>query len=441
MHKIKSGLFLGFFCFTTLLSQAQVTSVSPLSRFGLGDLQSDAFASGFGSGGITQAFRHSRNLNIGNPASFSALRLTTFEVGLSQNSYLQSTTNAQESWNHRTNLGYVAVGVPFTKWWGFSASVSPFSQSGFRSTFTGVDPSFGSVEYVLNGAGSFSRFQVGNGFKVIKGLSLGISINYIWGRRLQTNDLNFLQNNFYSFRNEENFFAQGFFTEFGLQYEQPLNKKGLSLIAGATWNGGADLRQERTLLDYTFLQTELNNVPKDTVRFFQDNGSKLRFPQRGGAGLTLQQTKEGTSVPAWMISGEFRYQNWSEMQLAGSSGTFFNSNRLGIGASLIPALAWNRLANSSNLFSKIEYRAGFYSENGFANINSTQLTDRGMTIGFAIPLNHKLFAGEERYSKFTVSAALGQRGDLQNFGYQERYSLILIGISVNDKWFNKFKYR
>lgn len=441
MYKFKSEIFLGFFCFISFLTNAQVTSVSPLSRFGLGDLQSDAFSPGFGSGGVTQAFRHSRHVNIGNPASLSALKLTTFEAGLSQNSYLQRTPNQPTSWNHRANLGYIALGVPLQKWWGFSATVSPFSQAGFRSTFQEIDPNFGLVEYSLNGAGSFSRFQIGNGFKVFEGLSIGVGVNFIWGRRLQTNDLNFLQNNFYSFRSEENLFAKGFFAELGFQYVQPINKKGLELIVGGTWTPGANLEQDRLLLDYTFLQTELNNVPKDTVRFFEDKTSTMRFPQRAGLGFALQKKLPESSVPAWMVSAEYRFQNWSELVLSGSTGTFFNSNRMAIGGSIIPALAFSSNANTSNFLKKIEYRGGIYTENSYASVNGSQLQDYGITIGLAFPLNHKLFAGEEKYSKFTVSAAFGERGNLQDMGYSERYGLFLIGISVNDKWFNKFKYR
>jgi hypothetical protein len=142
-----------------------------------------------------------------------------------------------------------------------------------------------------------------------------------------------------------------------------------------------------------------------------------------------------------MIGAEYRFQNWSEMVLAGSAGTFFNSNRMALGGSIIPALAFASNANTTNFFKKIEYRAGLYQENSYANVNGQQLQDYGMTLGLAIPLNHKLFAGEEKYSKFTISAAFGERGNLIDMGYRERYGMFLIGITVNDKWFNKFKYR
>jgi hypothetical protein len=442
MHFNKSGFILGFFCFVAVQTSAQVTSVSPFSRFGLGEIQSEAFAAGFGSGGLTQAFRSPRHLNIGNPASHASNRLTSFEAGLSHNSYLQQAgLNVEPNWNNRTNLGYMAVGIPLTKSWGLSASISPFAQTGFKSTLLENHPDFGEIEYLLNGAGSISRFTIGSGIQVFKGLSVGANANYVWGRRIQTSDVIFNSRNFFNFRTEDNLFIQGFTFDFGFQYVHHLNDRGLELVLGGTYSPGADLSQERILLDYTFARSQGVPIPRDTTSFFEDNTSSMGFPQSMGLGFAIQRSHKELGIPIWMFSAEYRRRDWSTFSLPGSSANFVAAERLAAGVSFIPILIKDSRGKRGNFFERMEYRAGFFQENSFIVIDDFRVQDYGMTFGLGVPLNHKVFVGEEKYSKFTLSAALGTRGNLTNIGYRERYALLLIGISINDKWFNKFKYR
>jgi hypothetical protein len=442
MRLNKSGFILGFFCFITLATEGQVTSVSPFSRYGLGEIQPDAFAAGFGSGGLTQAFTSPRHINIGNPASFSELRLTSFEVGLSHNAYQQQAGfNSEPIWNNRTNLGYLAIGLPLTKWWGLAASVSPFSQTGFRSAITENDETFGEIEYLLNGAGSISRFQLGNGFKIYKGLSIGASANFIWGRRIQTNDVRFNSRNFYNFRTEDNLFVNGIYFELGFQYVKSINKKGVELVVGGTFNPASSLGQERIFMDYTFAINQGATIIKDTINFQEDRSSSINFPSSMGLGVAFQKRHEETSVPAWMFGAEYRLRNWNDFTLPGSTSSFLQARRFAAGFSIIPLLAKDNRGRSGTFFQRMEYRAGIFHENSFISINGVQIQDYGMNFGLGIPLNHKVFAGEEKYSKITISASLGERGDLSQFDYRERYAMFLIGISINDKWFNKFKYR
>ena len=55
---------------------------SPQSQFGLGNLHSSIFASNKAMGGISAAYRSPRDINYLNPASYSAIAFTTFDIGL-----------------------------------------------------------------------------------------------------------------------------------------------------------------------------------------------------------------------------------------------------------------------------------------------------------------------------------------------------------------------
>ena len=61
---------------------AQQNTISPYSSFGIGEFQSQGFALNNDLGGLGIALRSNNQLNLLNPASSSALNLTSFEAGL-----------------------------------------------------------------------------------------------------------------------------------------------------------------------------------------------------------------------------------------------------------------------------------------------------------------------------------------------------------------------
>src|ERR1035438_714777 len=61
-------------------SKAQSGS-NPYSRFGIGDLQNNGFTENQGMGDASIAVHEPFNINFSNPASYSDLKLTSFEFG------------------------------------------------------------------------------------------------------------------------------------------------------------------------------------------------------------------------------------------------------------------------------------------------------------------------------------------------------------------------
>ena len=69
----------------TLNVSAQTTTSSPYSKFGLGELRGDQLPQFRGMGGISTGVRNFDsyyNINVGNPASYSGIRLTSIDIGL-----------------------------------------------------------------------------------------------------------------------------------------------------------------------------------------------------------------------------------------------------------------------------------------------------------------------------------------------------------------------
>ena len=127
LHSVFCILYSAFYI------QAQTSTASPYSRYGLGDLNTYSFSNAQGMGGIGAGLQNDSlapfNINIYNPASYSSLKLSTFEVGATGNKLdVQSATSSYSSGS--ASLGYVAMGIPVKRWWGLAFGLTPFSNVG-----------------------------------------------------------------------------------------------------------------------------------------------------------------------------------------------------------------------------------------------------------------------------------------------------------------------
>ncbi|MDG1144897.1 MAG: hypothetical protein P8N54_00240, partial [Flavobacteriales bacterium] len=131
MRTIKKLVYI-LFCYP-LLTLAQQNTISPYSSFGIGQLQSQGFALNNDLGGLGAALRSNKQLNLLNPASISALTLTSFEVGANGVSlFLKDANFEKESFS--STLGYLSLGFPLAQGVGVSAGLLPFSYKGYQLT-------------------------------------------------------------------------------------------------------------------------------------------------------------------------------------------------------------------------------------------------------------------------------------------------------------------
>ena len=117
-----------FFLFT-LVSFAQQATSSPYSFYGIGDVKFKGTAENRAMGGLT-IFSDSIHLNFQNPASYPALKYTTFSIG---GSYLTTKlkTSSQEENARRSAMDYLAVGIPMGKL-GAGFGLMPYSSVGYN---------------------------------------------------------------------------------------------------------------------------------------------------------------------------------------------------------------------------------------------------------------------------------------------------------------------
>jgi len=400
---------------------AQTLINSPYSRYGLGDIQLKGFTQQLAMGGITYGLRSPVYININSPASYASIKITTFEVGIRNTTVEQHTSTLKQTKNS-TSLSYVALAFPVTNWWGGSFGLTPYSSVGYKISNKETLPNIGEVNYLFEGSGGTNQVFIGNAFSVFKNLSIGFNASYLFGELNKERRAIFPSTGYYFNTKEKNTIdIGGFDFQYGLQYKQNL-KKEYSLTFGATMGFASSIKAKRTILSETYAETNDIEVIKDTSYYSANNKGTINLPQRIGFGIVLKKSEN------FLMGIDYTMQQWNKFSIFGESDSLVNSSTLALGAQYTPDVN-----PTASFFKKIQYRAGTHYSKSYLKLKGTQINETGITVGFALPL-------KKTASTINFSFEIGQRGTVSNNLIQEKYGMVTLGVTINDRWFIKSKF-
>ncbi|WP_418264075.1 hypothetical protein [Flavobacterium faecale] len=401
-------ILLSLCLFTGLLSFAQEGSSSPYSFYGIGEVRFKGTAEVRSMGGIAVE-QDSIHINLENPASFSSLKLTSFAVGGTYN----STTLKDESKSEkasRTTLDYLAVGLPLGKF-GVGFGLIPYSSLGYKIQTTADDNSANST--TMTSTGGLNKVFMGVGYKITPKLSVGADFNYNFGViKIINSELN---SNVVSGTRETNTSKlSGVNFNVGTMYQTKLNKK-LSLFSSLNYTLANDLNATNDRVIET--SSEVNNV--------EQPDEKISFASRISVSAGIGQAKK------WLIGGRLVYQeasDWSNSYNKSANATYGTYGSASLGGYYIPD--YNSFTNYAK---RIVYRGGLKFERTGLIINSESIDNMGVTLGLGLPITGS-------FSNINIGLELGKRGTTSSGLIQENYANISVGMSLNDKWFEKRKF-
>ena len=253
-------------------------------------------------------------LNVGNPASYPLIRLTTLEVG---GSYLYSEFKGNNNSSLRkwgTNFAYGALGFPVRGNGGACFGLMPYSHVGYETANTVEVENIGNVQYKFYGDGGLNKAFIGYGIlpfnkhlvrfrskhlyapdsskvlshkhylrrdklsKMVNDFSLGFNVNYIFGNISNTTRIVYPNSLTYNNTYRERILTMGDFTgNFGAQTGSTIDsitdRKGrkkriedaLATLKTSANLSDADLKMKR---DSVSAATPLHNrVLKQKVKF------------------------------------------------------------------------------------------------------------------------------------------------------------------------------
>lgn len=385
-------------------------TVSPYSIFGPGEIQSGGFGTNKGMGGAGIALESGNYLNNLNPASYAgmdSLRLI-LEFGLEGKAY--RINSSQESISgFEGNLAYLALGFKYTPWLAGSFGLVPFSSVGYSIDRANFVEGMNHL-YISNyqGSGGISRFYFANAIKILKRLSLGVNVSYLFGPLIQQEYIE-PTSIVPELMIDRNDFLRSMYYDFGLQYKFSTLKRDYSFGLTYAFEQNLDSKHVTTVFD--------NN--SSIISQHEENTDYLVIPQIIGAGIGVKSEK-------YSLALDYTFQDWSGLQYPIQYDEFIDSHKFAFGAELN---LWERRAVNP-FYKNWTYRFGFAYESSYLQFGNSTVTDKNITLGFGIPMYGAL-------SKMDFSVTGGVNGTNTNNLIQEKYLMFNIGFSLNEIAFIK----
>jgi hypothetical protein len=404
--------------FLTLASFAQSGSASPYSYFGVGESRFKGTLENRSMSGVAIE-QDSIHMNILNPASFGAIRLTTFTMGGGYTGTKMKSDKGDASAN-RTTLDYLAVALPLGKM-GVGFGLLPYSSVGYNIESLSSDSSGNNNR--LTGSGGLNKAFLGLGYTIIPNLVVGADIQYNFGR-IKNSNLEFITSVPVGTQEQNKSDLNGFSMNLGAMYQGKINKK-LKYYSSITYMPQSNLTSSNTRTiatvqyDANFNLIVLETVDSELIR------KDVKIPEKITFGAGIGESRK------WLVGTQIVFQNIGESGNGVNTAknvTYENYSSYSLGGYFVP---------NYNIFSKyyqkITYRAGLkYGKTGTI-INSKSIDETGITLGFGLPSGGSM-------SNFNIGLEFGKRGTTANGLIQENYGSFSLSFSLNDKWFRQSKF-
>lgn len=411
-------------------AMAQTNTVSPYSQFGIGELRGDQLPQYRAMGGISTGVRYLgvyHYINVENPASYGSIRLTSIDVGAFGN-FTRLNKNSLSENSASFSLSHINFALPIAGRSALSFGLMPYSELGFRYAQPGtIDNDTTRISYVYSGEGGTSKAYLGYGVQLGKHFSIGANVNYIFGQLNNIRSTEYPnQVEAYNIVNENISDVHGLTYNYGLQFFSKISDK-LNITVGYSGEAGTRLNSRtRNVVTRTAssVADDGENLALDTVDFVQGPRRHLSMPMKHRIGVSLNNNK-------WLVGADAHFARWSDFRAEGINPGLSDSYGLAVGGQYTPNMA------SLSYFAMIDYRLGLKYDKTYIHINNQDINQAALTFGAGFPLLSKMSTA---FYKINFSAELGQRGTLANSLVKERYVNIHLGFTLNDRWFQRYRY-
>lgn len=418
----------------TGFAQAQNIN-SPYSAIGLGEFKFKGFSQNMGMGGCGLTLQSPSMVNYMNPASQASLSMTNLHAGLTGLAINQVTPDSSAK-EINASFSYLTLGFSVTKknWWGMAIGLLPYTNIGynFSDTITQLGQSIAS-DY--SGTGGINKVFWSNGinpFRIIndslnKDFAIGLNVDYYFGSVQHALVAEYLQNDsnsYLSFKTENRYNLSGYAFKIGLI--QPIKIKNKhKLVLGATAGFGGSVKLSSSLIAQRFYGSNTSSTLIDTAVNVQKTDVKTKMPFILEGGISYQFAKKIN------FCVEYRSEYWSKLDV---NNTVLN--QYSNASSIHAGFQYNPSGESSqNFLYHTNYRAGFKSSvlPNYVKLANEQLKETALTLGLGIPLRGT-------FSTVNIGFEAGIRGTGNSNLVKQKYILLNLGLSINDKWFITGKY-
>ena len=446
---------------------AQASSLSPYSRFGIGTILSQGTATHHGLGGSNTGLVDHFSINLENPASYSYLYNTTFNVGARGTMLKLSDENESENLNfasvNQFSFAFKKQGGKFA----LALGLVPYTTTGYSITNNQTLEDIGDVAFTYDGEGGINKANIGAAYrfdiKTDKGLfdknlipdsgfvrhnvSIGANINYYFGSLQQSRRVLFAEPEFLHTRiststaiNDLNL-SVGMLSLFNLtnKFNGSTRINGVDVMLGATYELGSDFNTRFEELTETVLFFNATEIVVDTALWVQETDGVISIPEKiaFGGGLRITNKNDRT----FKLVGDYKTQDWSKF--SGQFGTVSDENLLSTATSISAGFEYTPkpLGKATKGGERTTYRLGIRQSASYLVLANRQITEQAVSAGFSLPMmNSQTFPP----SKMNFGIEFGNRGTTEENLIEESFVNFYVGFSLTphviNKWFVQRKY-
>jgi len=445
-HKLCSGLIL-----LTAFFSASAQENSPYSRYGLGDIVPNQSIDARGMGGLSAGYvdydkrfdlkdiyPKSQTVNFLNPATYSKLRITSFNLGFEvDNRTIRSNSQQRDFTVSNAIVSYLQLGIPLNRrrQLGLNFGLRPITRINYKiekneRVFYQNSPGnpSDSMQSLFEGSGGSYEVFAGLG-KGFKNFSIGVNVGYFFGtkdystRRIPINDSVV----YYKANYQTKTSFGGLLVNAGMQYTIDLSKT-TRLTLGAYGNLRQSFNASQDKIDETFSYDANNATFRiDSVNIKSDVKGKIEYPSNFGVGFVYEKQDK------FMFGADFTSSSWKDYKFYGERDTATrNSWTLHLGGQFTPDVF-----STKSYWAHVTYRAGFSIGTDYKDSDGHNMPLLGISAGGGFPIRKNPYTNQ--YTYINLAMEYGRRGNTSNV-LSENTFRISLGFTLSDLWFIKKKY-
>jgi hypothetical protein len=380
---------------------------------GIGDLRLIPNVRAAGMGYTGYAVTSPYYINTLSPATWTQLERVRLEAGLLYEGF-NSTNGTKSRYLARADFSGAMLALPVSPSNGIVVALGfvPYSKVDYDTYTTGGYTGVAdTMLYTINhkGSGGISKGQFGISWAPTRNLSVGGSLNYLFGT-LQAKNLFVPRNTVY---------APGTQTE-----ETTMN--GATFTVSALLDNLGDFLPALMPFTLGFAATSragLTTTHRYTYAFVDRNDTSgeetghLVIPFSFGAGIAY---RPGDRL---LIAADYSAQAWSQSEFRdATSAAIRNAHSVGVGIERLPSRE-----PGAQLLNRTAFRVGFFYQATYYNPNGEPINAWAVTAGFGIPVSMD--------THLNIAVEYGSRGTINQGLIRDDILRFSASLSISERWF------
>ena len=399
------------------------------SRFGLGERFTfhSSLVQGMGGGGT--ALTSLTHVNLNNPATWSDQSLTRIGAGVQFQGLQIAGADGNESRLNSSLLEFFQFSFPLRPGkTGIVIAYVPYTRMAHKVQQSEVPvpaptldvPAAYSISF--EGQGGLQKAVVGLGYRPSRYVSLGASIDFLFGIIRETRVTAFNTGDFERTALNNSTRMAGVSGMLGGHFSIPnVLRENDALAFGISASLPASLNATRTV-------TIGESLNQDTLGVALEGDFDIPFHLNAGLAYYLDGR--------WTFVADYTFEPWDDFDgtlplagfVPGERSVFENRSRFSAGISFLPSV--NPL---ESYFKRIGLRAGFYIDSGYINLTDQESFDTmALTSGISLPT---LFPG----TYIDINFEIGRRGMTDFNLVRETFYRFHLNVNIGERWFEKRK--